>query len=244
MAALVITSDQRSRVEAMASALHNALGYGVSDGGTLFIEAMTSYLDKLPAALQVKVKEFMEAAFAASMSSGAFEKPPALFISEAEYGLACSGNYTSVTDSATTAGNVLVVTGAAKTLTGVKFWWPGAYFSDVKVSLWNSTIRLAEVTVICSTEGVYTATFSSPQTLSPYTEYRITRRDQSETYRWHATNANISTQTGALLGAADFYGLVGDGWKKVTGCHSTTGADTYPDVEDASNIYLIDPIFL
>lgn len=249
MSVLTLTPAQRVVVDNMATYLHDALAYGVSDGSTTFIEAMFNYLLKLPAELQVKTKEFMQAAFAASLASGfltsATARAPSAFISEVEYGANAGANVTTNASSSITMGNTVFATDGSLVMTGIRFWWDGAGARTVRLSLWDGVTdtKLATVDVAANGAGSYTGTFASPVTLTPFREYRISKRDQDSAHRWFASDANISTQTGTLMGSGVFYGKPSEGWVRAAGCYSPGATDEFPSTNDSSAIYLLDPVF-
>lgn len=248
MASLTVTPEQKTLLEALAVDLDDALTEGVDDGSPpTFIGEMNGYT-LLTDELKTKTKDFLNAGFAAAMAAEVFQTPypTPIYMSESSYGANCGANFTDATDVATTSGSVLIVTGNALVLTGLAFWWSGVGSRVIRLSLWNGATdtRITYVDVPVSTAGLYTGTFAVSQTLTPYTEYRISKWDSTATYRWHAEDADISTQTGGAMGAANFHSVqAGRGWWRGAGCHSAAGGDNIPNTDDSTAIYLVDPVF-
>lgn len=221
---------------------------GISDGSETFIEALINYAagpSPVTPELRVKLQEFVATVVAATMSAGVGTSDP--FVSEAEYGRACGANFTSSGSPSNTSGCTFLVTGRPMSISGIRFWWDGAGSRTVRCSLWDGVgnFLVANGEVACSAAGIYTLSFPSPVEISSFREYRVSKIDLSAPHRWFATNANVSAQTSALMTAASFFGQpAGQGWRRTGGCVSTADGDTFPDADDSTAIYFVDPVLV
>lgn len=250
MATLVVTPEQRTLLENLAAYVQDAYGYGVTDGSTKFVNELQNYLLGLPPEYQQMTREFVQATVAAMLSSGflvsATSRRPLAFVSEVEYAFNCGANYTSSFATSLTSGSTILATKGHMTLAGLRFWWDGSASSVVRLSVWDSvgTTRLAYVDVGVNIAGTYEGFFPAPVTLTPFREYRISKRDQLTVHNWLATGANITAQTNGLLTVASFYDLPNEGWVRAGGCISLVGDDIYPSGDTSASIYLVDPVFV
>jgi len=119
------------------------------------------------------------------------------------------------------------------TCTGVRFYWANAN-KTVKTQLWsNAGSSLASTTTSVTSTGVYESVFSSPQTLSAGTLYKVSA------WQTDGTNYTASTGFGSTFPSRPFYG---GGHLTYVVINFYVAGDAVPTSSAASEIYLLEPI--
>jgi hypothetical protein len=135
-----------------------------------------------------------------------------------------------------TTGQVFTVIGSGTIqCTGLKFYWvtTGSPFT-IKCSLWNNAgTQLATVNVTVNATGVYTATFSTPQTLNPGELYTLGLYNSTNYTR--TTQATVNARYPAV--PASVGGLV-----VVTSIRAFINGDAKPTNADLTEAYVVDPV--
>ncbi len=141
-----------------------------------------------------------------------------------------------------TSGTQFVIYNKTATITGARFFW-GAYATTVRVKLWatgNGTALKSIDVVTTNTPGWYTATFTTPQTSTPWQPYYISFWDTALSQYtifnmfgsgdlWSGTNAPNPILTGPYFA-----------WMNWA---SWANGDAQPTGTATSERYPIEPVF-
>lgn len=169
--------------------------------------------------------------------------PLALVLDKSEVEIAAGGATVTLDNGDYTGGTIFVPTRAGMTCTGLHFYWPGGASKTVKCSLWNTAgTRLQTVNVAASTAGIYTATWTSTETLTAGKHYRVSIWVNDSTKYVYLTSGNLSTYTASTFVIGDLNGkTIGPGVFRYQGGYAA--GDAFPSTADATNLYLVEPTF-
>lgn len=139
-----------------------------------------------------------------------------------------------------------VPTQAGVVCSGVRFYWIVATSKTVKCSLWNSSnTRLANVTVTVASTGTYIGTFSTPQTLTAGSVYRVSvwQDDGTKTTIATLSNSTAGQFIPELANSSPRPLYAGRGVLYTSAILSGVG-DVQPSATVASEIYVLEPVIL
>ena len=159
-----------------------------------------------------------------------------LWWSPVDYFVACSGAPSEV--SGNYSVGVAFVVMRTISMSGVRFYWPGTTSYTVRCSIWNGTgTRLTYADVAVSGAGIYTATFSSAQSLAVIS-------GTTNVYKcsiWETSGTKFAKWT-SFPGKAPNYPFYGSPALLWTNFCRWAAGDAHPTSETASEWYPVEPI--
>jgi len=169
--------------------------------------------------------------------------PPALFYlfySEADMGIALPSRVSS-SGGAYTVGTRFNTTKNDVVINGIRFYW-GSSNQTVKCSLWDKDgNRIISANVTTTGTDIYTATFSSPQTLNPFAYYYITVYSTTGSIYYYMPNTGPISDLG--LTAANWNNaLHGDGYLRHNGVYTGSAVDDFPTGINTTALYMVEPV--
>lgn len=175
-----------------------------------------------------------------SQDSNTLALTPRLAFSEVELGEVAT---ISTDPSNYTVGTVFLPIRKSMSCTGMRFYWDGAASKTIKCSLWDTAgTRLQTVNVAATTAGIYTATWSAAETLTAFTNYRVSTWVNDGSKYLYITAANISAETATLMLIGDMNTkIIGHGLYRYTGCYAA--GDAHPSTNDATSVFMTEPTF-
>ncbi|MGZ5225328.1 MAG: DUF4082 domain-containing protein, partial [Burkholderiales bacterium] len=150
----------------------------------------------------------------------------------------------SVTSAAVsqTNGTDVIATKSGVSIAGVRFYWDGSSNKTIKCRLWNPNgTGATSVNVAVTTAGIYEGYFTSPITLTPYGQYKISTWETTGAVNLYMSGAQVLTATNSAVPVASFYGkAIGNAVYRSSGFYAA--GDACPVNADAADLILVDPI--